>query len=163
MVIVDSSDAWQKFMDKRVDIFANLVTGILLAMLALASWRLQQWWQRILTLRHRTQDALALRRERFDKLARRREDCLHQAEQIPVLHGEHDRLRLLREYRDWLKDNYLHRIAENRNIFFEDCMSLESLVENGRSGAVDSLLQRLPQLIRDTTLPSPDRDLSFPW
>ena len=48
-----------------VDIAANFITGLALAILAIASWRFQQWWQRRIEVRHRAEDELRSGRKRL--------------------------------------------------------------------------------------------------
>jgi hypothetical protein len=95
---------------KGVDIIGNLLTGVLLALLALGSWRLQQWWQRSIAKRHKQEDQTAARRQRLSQLVTQRDTFAAQAEQLTQ--GEAAK-SLVARYEAWLDATRLRDFHEN--------------------------------------------------
>jgi hypothetical protein len=163
---VNWAEAWEKFLDKRVDIVANTISavfaGLSLAILALASWEFQQFRQREFAKRARSDS----RRAKLAILSATRDSL---AAQVANRSENPDVVKdLLQQYRQWLKAEHL--LLYEPNWRADEYWSKRSLVEHfnpdeyGQRQVRVSPTARhdLAVSIKQTYLPT-EHDDSFPW
>jgi hypothetical protein len=152
-----------KFWWKGVDIVANLTTGVGLALLALGSWRLQQRWRRKIDLRHEREDEMRRRLYLVQSLKAEQNDFWTQAATICSGHARddnsqgffHDRVRLFEKYLRWMEQNGLDVRADNWKRY--------NALKKWDLELQPTVLLRLPEEIRDTLLPDPNKDTAHRW
>ena len=102
---------WLKLWWKGVDIVANLLTGVLLALLALGSWRIQQWWSRRLAHKHAKEDLLHGRRKQIRVWQESRDTFAARFQKNGA-----PQFKILEEFEGWLRANHLYDWRDNHLI-----------------------------------------------
>lgn len=163
--MVNWPEAWQKLLDKRVDIVANILTGVLLAALAIGSWRLQQAWARRIERKHRRADELAARHETVRRMRDTRARFIGQASQIPLfqsaqltaLDGADE---LIRELLVWLRASDLRNHANNSRMY--ENLRTTNIADVGSHAGLQEVLRRIGSDLAELDLPRADDD-NFHW
>lgn len=178
-------EAFRKLADKRVDIFANalsgLAVGITLALVALGSWRLQQAWQRKISLRHQAEDAKRLGEAKRATQLEWRRGCIAKLKEererfAERFEGEQDAIELKRamdEFRAWLANNRLKDWRSNHTVANLDrrttstgvsvSMMAQMRIGPARGAEVEAgLRNQLAADARNVEIPAQDEDY-FDW
>jgi hypothetical protein len=159
---------WMKLWWKGVDIAANVISGVSLALLALGSWRLQQWWQQQIAEKRERDKEQQQRLNQLARLSAERDHFLHRAEEIvegrPYLNAAildvriDDVIKLAEDVQRWMDTNGLHQYQDNWRQF-ELWRAYTAYRHEGGSAPQ---IELKPTSINDIKLPQAS-DRTFSW